>query len=204
MDYDEDYEIDTSSVFKQQASELATVTDLDGTLKKFGYAKDDRIERREMVLMYTAVEKDMEREIKRLASDTCFDEAKATRETLTKLRDEFCCLQTDATGTMLRDQSAYFEKAKGQMYAKLNAKHAEEQNYVAEQIEKARLAEKKKHDIQTENLEKAIARIRRPNVKYTKRMIELFKAESGYVFLCINLNLVLNVILFITNMFMLI
>jgi len=179
MDYDEDYEIDTAAVFKQKASELATVSDLDGTLKKFGFAKDDRIERREMVLMYTAVEKDMETEIKRLASDTCFDEAKATRETLTKLRGEFCCLQTDATGTMLRDQSSFLDKARGQMYSNLNDKHDEEQDYVMEQLNRARVGERKKHDIQTENLDKVISRIRRPPVKYTKRMIELFKAESG-------------------------
>jgi hypothetical protein len=45
-------EVDVSAVFRQEASALIHVHNLESTLSKFGYAKGDRIERRELVLMY--------------------------------------------------------------------------------------------------------------------------------------------------------
>ena len=174
-----DCEINSATVFRQQASELSTVNNLEETLNKFGFAKDDRIERREMVLMYSAVEKEMEKEISRLAYDTKFDEAKEARERLTRLRNEFCDLQTNATKTLLKDQTAYFEKANSLLLKNLKAKHNEDINTMTATLTNARTSEQKLHDIQRENLETQIRRIPPPRVKYSKRMIELFKAESG-------------------------
>lgn len=181
---EEDYEINSAAVFKQKASELASVQNLEETLSRFGYAKDDRIERREMVLMFGAVEKDMEKEIARLASEACFDEAKDTRERLTRIRDEFCNLQTSATGNLLRDQSALFEKSSHLMQRNLKSRHVEDVSTLTQTLDSARSAESFLHEIQRENLEKQIERIPRPRVKYSKRMIELFKAESGLIKLC--------------------
>lgn len=45
-------EVDVSALFQQEASELIHVHNLESTLNKFGYSKGDRIERRELVLMY--------------------------------------------------------------------------------------------------------------------------------------------------------
>ena len=45
-------EVDVSAMFRQEASELINVHNLESTLNKFGYTKGDRIERRELVLMY--------------------------------------------------------------------------------------------------------------------------------------------------------
>ena len=102
-----------------------------------------------------------------------------TRERITKLRNEFCGLQTDATASLLRDQSSHFSKATGLMWKKLYMEHANEVQELEKVIERAREDERKRHDIQQENLELQITRIPRPRVKYSKRMIELFKAESG-------------------------
>ena len=45
-------EVDVSVMFQQEASDLIHVHDLESTLNKFGYSRGDRIERRELVLMY--------------------------------------------------------------------------------------------------------------------------------------------------------
>jgi hypothetical protein len=45
-------EVDQSAMFRQEASELIHVHNLESTLNKFGYTRGDRIERRELVLMY--------------------------------------------------------------------------------------------------------------------------------------------------------
>lgn len=45
-------EVDVSAMFQQEASDLVHVHDLESTLNKFGYSRGDRIERRELVLMY--------------------------------------------------------------------------------------------------------------------------------------------------------
>ena len=45
-------EVDVSAMFRQEASELIHVHNLESTLNKFGYTKGDRIERRELVLIY--------------------------------------------------------------------------------------------------------------------------------------------------------
>jgi len=181
---EDDYEVRAATVFKQKATELASVKNLEETLARFGYAKDDRIERREMVQMYKAVEKDMEKEIARLAADTCFDEAKELRETLTRLKGEFCNLQTDATGYLLRDQSGLFEKAGQLLTRQQKQHHNEDVGSLTCTLDEARGAEHLLHEIQRENLEKQISRIKRPHVKHSKRMIELFKAESGLIKLC--------------------
>lgn len=43
---DSDNEVDEATFFKQAASDLTSVKDLNGTLHRFGLNKDDRLERR--------------------------------------------------------------------------------------------------------------------------------------------------------------
>ena len=73
--FDEDNEIDVSTFFKQEASDLASVGDLNGTLNRFGFSSDDRINRRELVQMYGAVNKEMEKEIYSLANSNRYEGA---------------------------------------------------------------------------------------------------------------------------------
>jgi hypothetical protein len=53
-------EVDCKLIFAQEATQLTKVTSLESVLEKFGYSKDDRINRRELVLMNKKVEKEME------------------------------------------------------------------------------------------------------------------------------------------------
>lgn len=45
-------EVDQSAMFRQAASELIHVDSLESALNKFGYSRGDRIERRDLVVIY--------------------------------------------------------------------------------------------------------------------------------------------------------
>ena len=177
----DDFEVEASSVFKQPASDLKSVTNLESTLKKFGFTKDDRMERRDMVIIYKTVEKDMEKEISDQAHDGAYDGAKEMRARLTNIRNEFDGLQTSAVSIERDDQRKLFEKASIVMQDRLKSHLEIMDEQTRQQCEIMRAELNHTHQIQWENLEKEINRIPRPAMKFSRRLIELFKAEAGYV-----------------------
>eukprot|EP01041_Mallomonas_annulata_P007571 gene7571-15524_t len=177
-------EVESSSIFKQAASDLTRVTNLENTLEKFGYNKDDRIERREMVLLYKTVEKEMENEIKYQAHDGSYDGAKEMRSRLTSLRREFDSLQTSALHLQREEQCALFNKASQRMKQDLSAELQSVDVDTINYCDSMSADLQSTHRIQWENLEKEIERIPRPLMKYSRRMIELLKSEAGLIKLC--------------------
>mmetsp|Transcript_6717 Transcript_6717/g.11025 ORF Transcript_6717/g.11025 Transcript_6717/m.11025 type:complete len:346 (+) Transcript_6717:63-1100(+) len=177
-------EIDASNVFKQAASNLSTVNTLDESLNRFGYNSDDRIERRELVLMYSSIKDEMENEIHNLAHDSAYDAAKAMRSRLTGLKGDFGALQTNGAKLVRDDQVQLFDQGSTMLLGETKARHAEEVERVMAEGEALRRDLAKTHEIQQENLEKTLMRRQLPHTKYSKRLIELFKAESGLIKLC--------------------
>lgn len=177
-------EIDASNMFKEAASNLSTVTSLDESLNRFGYNSDDRIERRELVLMYSSIRDEMEKEIHTLAHDSAYDAAKEMRGRLTELRSDFGRLQTDGAKLIRDDQCQLFEKGSSRLLSDTKKRHTVEMERIEEIGEEMREDLAKTHEIQKENLEKALMRMKLPRTKYSKRLIELFKAESGLIKLC--------------------
>jgi hypothetical protein len=175
-------EIDASNVFKQAASNLSTVNTLDESLNRFGYNTDDRIERRELVLMYSSISGEMEKQIHDLAHDSAYDAAKEMRSRLTGLKADFGGLQTDGAKVVRDDQSQLFDKGASMLLSETRSRHTEETERVLEAGQALRRDLAKTHEIQQENLEKTLMRRALPHTKYSKRLIELFKAESGCVF----------------------
>lgn len=182
MEYDgcviED-EVDSSVVFKQAASNLSTVKSLNESLNRFGYTSDDRIERRDLVLMYSSIKGEMENEIHTLAHDSAYDGAKEMRSRLNGLKSEFCSLQTNGAKLTRDDQSQMFDKASAILLEEAKKRSQTEEAKVEETCAHMRADLEKTHEIEVENLEKKIARLEKPHTKYSKRLIELFKAESG-------------------------
>jgi hypothetical protein len=174
-------ELDVSAVFRQEASGLSSAKDLTTVLERFGYAPDDRIERRELVLMYKAVEKEMEKEIAHLAHSGAYDEAKEMRQRLTKIRSDFDGLQTNGVRASQRDQQVTMEKAIKELKATVNQSHKEEVDSLVAKLADIEAEQQKHHEIQWENLELEISRMARPKMKYSRRAIELFKAEAGLI-----------------------
>lgn len=177
-------EVDSTLVFVQEATQLTRVSSLEGVLEKFGYSKDDRINRRELVIMYKKVEKDMENEIYRLANTSEYDKAKEMRSRLTTLRAEFDSLQTNGVVVKCKDQVANFIKARSELDHILSGKQSKQAEDVRLKCEEIRAEKEHFHNIEVENLEVVLSRVHRPPMKYSKRLIELLKAEHELIKLC--------------------
>lgn len=177
-------EIDASNVFKQAASNLSSVNSLDESLHRFGYNTDDRIERRELVSMYSSIRDEMEKEIHDLAHDSAYDAAKEMRNRLNGLKSDFGALQTNGAKLVRDDQTNLFEKGSSILLSKTLSRHQHEAEEVRQMGEGMRRDLMKTHAIQRENLEKKLSRQKLPHTKYSKRLIELLKAESGLIKLC--------------------
>lgn len=200
IDTDDDCgEVDVSAMFQQEASELVHVHNLESTLNKFGYTTGDRIERRELVLMYkkgktvpsyqcctlpphqvSPVEAEMEAEISRRAHSGSYAEAKEMRARLTFLRGEFDNLQIEGARTIRNDQAVLFERGSKTLLSMEKQRQQEHRRATQERCDVVRADLAQTHHIQRENCEMELSRVSMPSPKYSKRLIELFKAEAQY------------------------
>jgi hypothetical protein len=121
----------------------------------------------------------METEISRLAHDGLYDEAKEMRARLTQLHAEFGSLQTTGARVVRSDQDVLFETGSKTLVAQERQRQADAKRQVEKKCADLRADQQKSHEIQWENLEKVISKITMPSQKYSKRLIELFKAEAG-------------------------
>lgn len=176
-DDDNSFEIDANVIFKQEAGQLTTVKDLEDGLNRFGYSKDDRISRRDIVLIYNQIKKAMESEIFNLANSSKYAEAKALRATLTNLRNEFDQMQIGGVQTTRREQVEMFSKASHEITNELKRTQAKQVRELDNFFEHQRSTHELYNNIETNKLEQTISLIPHPHVRYSKRLIELFKAE---------------------------
>lgn len=173
-------ELDAVVLFKDEATDLSTVQDLEDGLSRFGYEITDKITRRELVLIYKKIKQEMDKEIFQLANVKYqYSKAKEMRQRQFNLRKEFDKLQNDAVLENLKSQEESFQKAADLVQAKLMKKHEEEVRQFSDYMENKVKEEDFFHGIQTSNLTQTLSKIERPNVRYTKRLIELHKAETG-------------------------
>jgi hypothetical protein len=180
-DNDDDNEVDVAEFFMQEASDLAAAEDLNGTLKRFGLRSDDRINRRELVIMFRAVSKEMEKEIYRLANSNKYADAKEMRSRLARIRSEFDGLQTTVVNKNQKDQCGFLERAICEINADLSSTHRIQATAIRKRISSMDDEQRKMNEIEWENLELTISRIIRPSVKFSKRVIELLKTENGLI-----------------------
>jgi hypothetical protein len=181
-------EVDATEYFKTiSVTGLETCTNMESALNRFGYSKDDRIERRELVLIFRSVEKQMETEIHNLAHSglaSGYAKAKQMRETLISLRKEFDSLQIQVSQKKRDDQVQLFEKATSLAKQKHAGAMVEEEAQLAELIEEMNSDIALSQRIERQNLEKQISRIPRPKMLYSKRTVELFRSETELIRLC--------------------
>ena len=180
-DNDDDIEVDVAEYFMQEASDLSAAEDLNGTLKRFGLCIDDRINRRELVLMFRAVNKEMEKEIYRLANNNKYADAKEMRSRLARIRSEFDSLQTTVVNKNQTDQYDFLERAISEINADLSSTHRLQATAIRRRTSSMEDDQRKMNEIEWENLELSLSRITRPSVKFSKRVIELLKTENGLI-----------------------
>ena len=184
MDLVMESEIDKALIFKQPASNLSKATSLTDTLACFGYSVDDRIEQRELVLMYRDVERELELAISQNAAAGCYNEAKEIRSRLTRIRAEFDNRQLSAVQKVKIEQESFFSEAK-EGFIESKRGHADYMKViVTEECERLRADTLLTHAIQSENLEHELSLIPVPRMKYSKRANELMNAEKELIRLC--------------------
>jgi len=178
-------ELDAGIYFKPSIKiDLAKCTTIENIIGIFGYAADDRIERRDLVQIYRRVETEMEAEIKHRAHTGKYSAAKEMRGTLTKLRSKFDEMLGHGEVVMRQDQVIAFSKAKDRHLKAITDRHHEQELNLRETLTELDDNLELTQRIERENLEKRIKRIKRPRVKYSKRVIELVRAENELIRLC--------------------
>lgn len=181
MSFDLDqYELDASALFKDEAADLSTVQNLEDALSRFGFDVLDKISRRELVLIYKQIKSEMDKEIFHLANVlNRYDDAKEMRQRQISLRQEFDDLQKNAVISKLREQEEALQKAAEMIQQELAKKHSTEVDDLKTMIDTKKQQEEFFHSIQTGNLTQTISKIHPPSLRYSKRLIELHKAETG-------------------------
>lgn len=173
-------ELDSSVFFRDEVSELSSVVDLPDALNRFGFDLTDKIERRELVTIYSKIKKAMDAEIFHLANVLGhYTAAKEMKQRQLKIRKEFDDLQLNGVRRNIVEQDELFEKASNRLRENLNILHTEEINRLSDTKEFTKEREDFFHGIETSNLEQTISKMNRPNVRFSKRLIELRKAETG-------------------------
>lgn len=177
----DEYEIDATKIFRSEATGLSSVRNLDDALDKFGYAKDDRIARADLVKIFSTTRKVMENEVHRLSHSQGYNEAEELRGRLGSLRKEFESLQTDSVKVTHNDQVKEFYKSQKLLLEKIKMGNDVQENEVNALCQQLTKNQKKYHEIECENLELAISRIPIPRMKYRKRTQELIRAEHELI-----------------------
>jgi hypothetical protein len=170
-------EIDASILFKQEASELTTIKTLEEALARYGYSKDDRISRRELALMYSAIKNAMENEIFRLANSGAYTDAKNLRVIITNLREEFDMQQTSGVSKIRKSELGKFEVATALLKSDLKKAQRQKIEEEREYFQKEKSNEHLFHTIQSTNLEQTISKIHVPEFRGSKRLADLAKSE---------------------------
>lgn len=176
-----DFEVDSSEIFKPDVGNLSHVRNLADLLKTFGYNPDDRVERRELCNIWATVKRDIEAEIVRLAHNNGYEHAKKLRARLVTLRGEFDGLQTNTVKSSQMLQHERFTVAEEEMKKKLKEESREVLGHTMEDCAQLEADLELSRRIQTENLEFEISKIPAPRVMYSKRAIELKKAEAELI-----------------------
>lgn len=120
----------------------------------------------------------MEDEISRLAHNGSYTEAKEMRTRLTFLRGEFDSLQIEGARAVRDDQASLFETGSKTLLAMEKQRQLENKRVTQRKCELVRADLAQTHQIQRENCEMELSRVKMPSPKYSKRLIELFKAEA--------------------------
>ena len=182
---EEEYELDANIYYKEKVHiNVNDMVDLKATLSIFGYDVDDRIERRDVVNIYRSVEREMEKEIASLAHHGHYSAAKLMRSRLTKLRYDFDEILVRGEKIIRHDQLILFDKAKTKHYTNIkesqNSLESNDNEIILDLTDDMKLT----HKIEWQKLNKKISKIPRPRMMYSKRAIELMKAEHELIRLC--------------------
>lgn len=161
----------------KRMDDLASCATVKDAFVKNGLQSDDKIDRREQVLMFRAIESEMETGLKTLMEMGKFDEAKEMGHRLESLRDEFGGLQYKDEMARQNKQKNLFDKASKIKNKQLQARHKDWKKQVEMHCKEFLEESEKEFEIQRENLALEMSRIEKPRIKYSKTRMEYKNAE---------------------------
>jgi len=166
-------------VNSKQATGLAAVTNLKEAFERFDLNHDDRIDRREQVIMYRTIEKEIETEIRALSKAGRYSEARILQTNLSKLKTEFASLQIADMDNLHGQQGALLKTANKKAWNQLLVSHQENDRKIsqacAERMEQLLHAQ----EIERIHLDMELSRLPTPAMKYSRKCLELMSSEQN-------------------------
>ena len=157
---------------------LPHVKNIGEAFEAFGLRRTDIIPRRDSVVMFYKIEGAFRTFIAHYTDSGKFDEAKEAENRLDLLRFQFADYQMGMERTRIQRENSALAKVDKQIMAKL----AEDNNAHAKSVEDRCTHNLEdmhaSHRIEAENLEHDLRQIKKPHMKYSKRLLELQQAEK--------------------------
>lgn len=173
----------TSNVnYDQSSSDIESLKTVRDAFTLFGLNPDDRTHRREQVKMWKHIEDSMLAEITTLTSSgrlECYDRAKALNTALENIKNGFKGLQTQEMTRNQEQQKGMFNKASHKLAKQVSAseqRRIKEQELLCEKLQSDLAA---LQSIERENLSHEMAIQVPGKCRFSKRVLELRRAESG-------------------------
>jgi hypothetical protein len=169
---------------KRDLGHLNTVQNMKEAFERFDYKEDDVLPRREQVKMFRMIEEEMKREINDLCCQErmdAYDKGKELSQRLSMLQDGFAGLQTKEMERVQQTQSTHFRRAHKYLTNTIAEKHKAEHERVNQVVTDKIDDVAQLHDIEQENLELELSLTKKPRMKFSRRLLELKKAESELI-----------------------
>lgn len=158
---------------------LPYVKNIGEAFEAFGLKRTDVIPRRDSVVMFYKIEGAFRTFIAHYTDSAKFDEAKEAESRLDLLRDQFRDYQMGMERDRMAKENKMLAKVDKQILAKLVEDNAVRAKAVEDQCRHSIEDMHVDHEIDFENLEADLYRVKKPHMKYSKRLLELKQAESS-------------------------
>ncbi|CAM9540113.1 unnamed protein product, partial [Discosporangium mesarthrocarpum] len=160
---------------------LCSVRNVEEAVEKFGYAPEDRIPRRDQIRIYERVHAAISRRKLKLVALGRYNELVELDKNLRNIKQGFQDLQLKDMSKDQERQRALYRAAQKKVVATSRSAAHSEHRRVEERCEDRLKEVEALHRVQQKRLELELSWLPKPRLKYTKRFLELHKAEASLV-----------------------
>lgn len=158
--------------------DLLAINSLQEAFRLFGVKDGDIVDVREQVIMTSAIGDELKKVKQALVKRAEYDGAAKVRDRLAALQSEFEEMQRNREEDRQREEVEKFEMA-SQRLTQLDARTTEKLMEETEKECEARIkALRHAHELQRDQLERYIADMHRPRVRYSKTLLEMMHSEK--------------------------
>jgi hypothetical protein len=164
---------------KGRTASISTVKSVQDAFREFGFASDDKINRRDQILMYNEVMATLKNSLAELIANNMYDAATELRNRIPVLRTSFMKMQSDQEQLRqvherqsLQKAQAITKHSRTAFWGAKTGNLGQKQKMVAEDLEI-------KHALQKKQLEDDIACTPEPTINYSTRLLAMRSAEKS-------------------------